>query len=174
MLFTLVRHGHAGEKKLWPFDDVNRPLSLRGRQQSEGLISSLAGVPVRRLLSSPYRRCRQTLKPLASTTGLSVQVSDLLGPDARARELDALLRHPDAYGMVLCTHGETLTALLSRWHRNGRVTLPLTGREITKNATRKGAGWLIEDSAGVLAAHYLPPVNVIDLTRAGQIRVSAP
>lgn len=166
VLFTLIRHAHAGEKQLWRFADADRPLSLQGRQQAQGVTEALAGTPVRLLLSSPYRRCRQTLAPLATRTGLQVQATGLLAPDAKPAALDAFLQNPALDGAVLCTHGETLQALLRRWRRRGGVDLPPLPGKISKDATAKGAGWLIEDSAGTLTAHYLRPVRVLDLTTA--------
>ena len=49
----LVRHAHAGDKRQWRGPDADRPLSVRGWGEAEGLGEVLAGVRVERLLSSP-------------------------------------------------------------------------------------------------------------------------
>lgn len=163
MLFTLVRHAHAGDKKTWPFSDSDRPLSEQGRQQAQGLTQSLETQRAQLLLSSPYRRCQQTLAPLAALSGLSVQNSDLLAPGAKLSALDALLEDPALDGAVLCTHGEVLVPLLRRWNRHGRVAVPLPRRDLTKDATAKGSAWVVEGSVGSMTAHYLRPVRILDL-----------
>ena len=165
VLFTLVRHAHAGDRKTWPFSESDRPLSEQGRQQAQGLTQSLGAQPARLILSSPYRRCQQTLSPLAALTGLSIQTSGLLAPEAKPAALDALLQDPALDGAVLCTHGEVLVALLRRWDRHGRVTVPLPRRKLTKDATAKCAAWVVEGDGGSLTAHYLRPVRILDFDR---------
>nr|WP_231134129.1 phosphoglycerate mutase family protein [Motilibacter deserti] len=152
----LVRHAHAGDKRLWPFDDLERPLSDQGREQANGLEQVLGGFPVTRLLTSPARRCRQTLGPLADQLGLDVEERPELARDADAETVDAFLSGLGLQGAVCCTHGETLSALLRRWRKNGAVALPKEPA-----TTPKGASWVIEDAGARRAAHYLPPLRVV-------------
>jgi 8-oxo-dGTP diphosphatase len=60
----LVRHAHAGSQKRWPGPDHDRPLSLRGKEQTIGLLVSHRDHPVTRILASPAVRCRHTVLPL--------------------------------------------------------------------------------------------------------------
>jgi phosphohistidine phosphatase SixA len=161
-VFVLLRHANAGDKKAWHAPDTERPLSRHGRQQAEGVARTLAGVPITRLVSSPYLRCQETLVPLAASTGLGVELSDLLVPDASPAAVDEMLSDPAVRGSVLCTHGETIAALLRRWHRRGTVRIPLRKRDITKSATSKGAGWVVEETSSGLTCHYLRPVRILD------------
>lgn len=157
-MLILVRHAHAGDKRLWPFGDVDRPLSPRGEQQAEGIAHLLSDLPVQRLVTSPYRRCRQTLAPLAAVLGLEVVDEDLLAPTSDPQALDELLRSPGAEGNLLCTHGELLGSLLQMWRATGEVVVPEQ-----PETTQKGASWIIEDSAGHRAAHYLKPLRILDV-----------
>lgn len=157
-MLILVRHAHAGDKRLWPFGDVDRPLSERGQQQAEGLAQLLGDLPIVRMVTSPYRRCRQTLAPLAGVLAMEPEPSDLLAPSADAAALDDLLLDPVSEATLFCTHGELLTALLDRWRHSSAVVLP---KEPT--TTAKGASWIVEESGGNRAAHYLRPLRVLDM-----------
>jgi phosphohistidine phosphatase SixA len=159
MVFALVRHGHAGDKKQWKLPDAIRPLSEHGWQQSAGLAENLAALATPRLLSSPFLRCQQTLRPLAMRSGLSIEDNDLLAPNARTSRLDDFLTDPALDGAVLCTHGETLTALMDRWLRHGTVQLPADRAGLPPGTTEKGAAWIIVDD-GVRSAYYLRPLHI--------------
>lgn len=164
-MFILVRHAHAGDKREWKGDDAKRPLSERGRQQSEGLAHNLSGLYTPRLISSPYVRCQQTLRPLAARSYRTIETSRLLAPDARAADLDAFLADPALEGAVLCTHGETLSGLIRRWRHRDGVTFTADGPPgdralLGKNATEKGAAWIVVDDETGRSAHYLRPLHV--------------
>ena len=157
-MFVLVRHAHAGNKKLWDGDDALRPLSGRGRQQAAGLVASLREVDVTRLLTSPYVRCRETLEPLADSLHLTLASWDLLRPDADVRRLDRRLADPLLEGAVLCTHGETLNALFERW--SDKRELVRIGRGTAAGPTAKGAAWIVTTDGERIAARYIHPLHV--------------
>ena len=155
-MLILVRHAHAGDKRLWPFGDADRPLSGRGQEQALGLARQLGELPVRRLVTSPYRRCRQTLAPLAEQLGLTPETETRLAPDGEAATVEQLLLGPDTEGSLFCTHGELLNALLQCWRESGVVELP--AEPIT---TPKGGTWILEQSGGRWVGHYLKPLRVV-------------
>lgn len=157
-MFILVRHAQAGEKRAWQGPDLERPLTAVGLQQAAGLARNPTMLRGSRLLSSPYLRCLQTLEPMARRLGTGVEISQLLGPDVAAPPLEALLLDPAMDGAVFCTHGETLTALLRRWHRTSTVALPLDARQVRRGATEKGAAWVVADDGAGWQAHYMRPV----------------
>jgi 2,3-bisphosphoglycerate-dependent phosphoglycerate mutase len=80
----LIRHAHAVRTP-----EGKRALSDAGRAGAEHLAALLDGRPIVALYSSPSRRARQTLKPLARALGLEVVERD----DLRERQLGAV---PDA------------------------------------------------------------------------------
>ena len=157
-VFILVRHALAGEKRAWQGPDRERPLSPVGRQQALGLAKNPTLRRGARLLSSPYLRCVQTLEPMAQRMGVTIGTSDLLGPEGEVSELDAMLMGPASEGLVVCTHGETLTSLLRRWYRRSSVSLPLKPTQLRKGATEKGGAWVVADDGAGWEAHYLRPV----------------
>jgi len=141
-MFVLVRHAHAGNKADWQGPDAQRPLSEKGRRQALALAESLRRVRIRAVWSSPTQRCRQTVTPLARDRWLSIQDQALLLPEADVGELITLLAEPRTAGAVLCTHGETLTALLPRWQETAASDAPLP------RGTAKGAAWIVTDFPG--------------------------
>jgi broad specificity phosphatase PhoE len=95
----LVRHARpeppiAGS----PFTlDNERPLTPDGRMAAQVLAASLRSKAITSVYSSPYRRARETVEPIAAALGLSVRVLDGLrerrlaeAPLDEASFLDAL------------------------------------------------------------------------------------
>src|SRR5699024_4607764 len=74
MTVVLLRHASAGERDEWTGADRARPLDARGRERAEALVPELRRLGVRRVVSSPYVRCAQTVEPL----GLPVEYDDRL------------------------------------------------------------------------------------------------
>jgi phosphohistidine phosphatase SixA len=105
---VLLRHASAGDRYLWADDDRLRPLDKKGRRQAEKLAEELGTEDVRRVVSSPYARCVQTVEPLAAALGLEVELDDRLaeGGGSSAR---ALFDQP---GVVACTHGDVIFELI--------------------------------------------------------------
>ncbi|EME53263.1 hydrolase [Rhodococcus ruber BKS 20-38] len=152
-MLVMVRHAHAGSKKLWTGDDIDRPLSPLGWDQARNLVAALDGVELHTLLSSPTARCRQTLQPLATARRLSIDEHQLLAPDAPVEGLLDLVTTQDLDGVLLCTHGEVLTALAEQGRAKGTYLLPPAGK------TEKGAAWLVDHRAPPASRlRYVPPV----------------
>src|SRR3712207_3914931 len=103
MTVLLVRHASAGDRNRWDGPDEDRPLDEQGRAEAEGLVDTLAGFPVSRILSSPYVRCAQTVEPLGVARGLPVEPSDELAEGAGRRALRRVRSLLDGQGdIVLC------------------------------------------------------------------------
>ena len=69
-MIHLIRHADAGQRGAGPAD-TKRELSARGRRESEWLVKHLAGAEIKKVVSSPYPRCLQTVAPLARANALS-------------------------------------------------------------------------------------------------------
>jgi len=147
----LVRHAHAGKRAEWGGADSARPLSERGDAQTAALTELFAGRTVRRVVSSPYVRCVQTVAPLAAGAGIEVEVDERLAEGAGAdAAFDLLLELDDADG-VACTHGDLIPPLLERLVVLGMaVDGPLLDQ--------KGSVWTIHTRDGApTRGHYTPP-----------------
>jgi 8-oxo-dGTP diphosphatase len=136
----LVRHAHAGSRSVWHGDDDSRrPLTDKGVRQSEALALRLAGVGPNALLSSPYERCRQTLAPLASATGLTVESSRHLAEGSSfLHAIGVLLSCAD--GTVLCSHGDVIPDVISALARRGT-------RLLSEPIWAKASVWVLERNA---------------------------
>lgn len=111
MSVVLLRHASAGDREAWDGDDRLRPLDERGRRQAQKLARALKDV--RRVVSSPYLRCLETVEPL----GLPVEIDGRLAEGAsRAEALELLDSLADA---VACTHGDVVEAVLGRSLKKG-------------------------------------------------------
>lgn len=140
----LVRHGTAGNRKDWDGDDRLRPLDDKGRHQADALAGSLIHYPVKHVLSSPYLRCTQTVKPLAKRLGLPVLEVGQLAEGATIEEVEGLIDALDGGLAVLCTHGDVVEQIVG-----------------TEAPNRKGGFWLVKKvDNGVAPMRYVPPPGV--------------
>jgi 8-oxo-dGTP diphosphatase len=137
----LVRHGTAGHRSRWKKDDRLRPLDKRGRRQAKGLVETLSGYSITRILTSPYVRCVQSVEPLALRRGLEIEQREELGESSGPVALHALLEGLAGETPVLCSHGDVILDLIG-WERKAP----------------KGSTWILEEVDGRYApAVYLPP-----------------
>ncbi|MEP7059349.1 MAG: NUDIX hydrolase [Actinomycetota bacterium] len=140
----MVRHAKAGSRSDWAEDDHLRPLSKKGRAQAEHIVDVLAGEDITRIISSPYVRCVQTVRPLALRTGVPIEEHEELGegaPVSASWDLLAGLGQRAA----LCSHGDVIPALIQRAEADGaRMQPPLE--------FSKGSIWRLERKAGRVVA----------------------
>jgi phosphohistidine phosphatase SixA len=143
----LVRHAKAGSRERWSAPDRDRPLSDAGRIQAAALVAVI-GRGVRSIKSSPYRRCMETVMPLAEALGLrieeEVRLAEGAGPEWALAELAT------AAGSVLCTHGDVMAEVVTSLVE---ARVPMQG----DIQWAKGATWAFDISGGrILAGRYLP------------------
>jgi broad specificity phosphatase PhoE len=124
---VLIRHAITtpgfGDPAGFKLDDcaTQRNLTEEGRADSRRLGEAFRarGVPVGRVLSSPWCRCLETARLAFGKAEASTPLSNLYGrPDASARqvhEMEALIAawRPEGAGgnLVLLSHGSTILAL---------------------------------------------------------------
>lgn len=154
MTVYLVRHAKAGVRSKWDGPDPLRPLSRRGVRQAAALAKILfddAGEhTIGPVLSSPYVRCVQTVEPVATKAGITVETVDALAEGARlGPALRLVEKHADHWA-VLCMHGDLLPAILLALH-DPRVPLP-------HDRVEKGSVWALDFTSGELRGiRYFPP-----------------
>ena len=146
----LVRHAKAGDRERWTEDDRLRPLTKKGRRQAEGLVQLFRRLEVTRIVSSPYLRCVQTVRPLALARGLTIELSEALVEGASTADAVALL-DASSSGGVLCSHGDVIPAVID--HLRG-IGMLIDG-EI---GWKKGSVWTLERRlVRYVRARYVPP-----------------
>jgi 8-oxo-dGTP diphosphatase len=149
-MLYLVRHAKAGSRDRWDGEDVARPLSSRGWAQANALAKAFVDVPVTRVLTSPYVRCRQTVEPLAAPHGVEIEeVAALAEEQPFAPVLELLAELPDH--SVLCSHGDIVQDVIEALVRRGTTI-------VGEPDWRKGARWeLARDGDHIVRARAVPP-----------------
>lgn len=147
----LVRHGAAGDRSNWEGDDIKRPLTKKGKRQADALAGALGPLNPDVILSSPYKRCVQTVEPLARALGMKVEIEEALAEDPDHEKLAELLDRLGGTEAVLSSHGDVIPALLGRLQRMGvEFRSPYEGA--------KGSTWVIgHDGTDYTDARYFPP-----------------
>jgi phosphohistidine phosphatase SixA len=121
--FVLVRHASAGSRREWVGDDRLRPLDKRGEKQARRLVEELAGRELDRIVSSPYVRCVETVRPLAAERGLDLEERPEIAEGASREEIFRLLDDLEGSASLLCTHGDVVFELLGEAMKKGQVRL---------------------------------------------------
>jgi 8-oxo-dGTP diphosphatase len=108
----LVRHADAGLRSD-SSDDHLRALTVEGQERARVLATLLADGDGE-IVSSPFRRCVETVEPLAVRRGREVVTSDELVEGVEVAGALGILRSlPD--GSVVCTHGDMLTKVVAEF-----------------------------------------------------------
>lgn len=116
MFLHLLRHAHAGDSSSWAGPDATRPLTDKGRSQSERLGRFLAGLgfETEAIITSPLTRALQTAEIVADLLATTVAVDDRLGGGLTVDDVDAILRdHGSPPRPVLVGHDPDMTELVS-------------------------------------------------------------
>jgi 8-oxo-dGTP diphosphatase len=146
----LLRHAKAGSRRAWNGPDEERPLSKAGRAQARSLAKRLSSAGVRRIYTSPFVRCRETVEPLHDRTGVHVEVADALAEGASLEESLRLVEKVLGEEAVLCTHGDVLANLLMHYAH--------LGIDLDDDRMEKASIWELAVVDGdVRAATYVAP-----------------
>lgn len=159
MTLFVLRHCEAGTRLPGPYDAA-RPLSEKGRRQAAALIEALADRHFTRIISSPLRRCVESVEPLAASRHLEIELSARLEP-SEPRAVLGLIAELDGSAVLLSTHGEVISHLLER--------LAASGLDLgEKPPMEKGSVWVLETAGGfVVSATYLGPAPAGETGQGG-------
>jgi phosphohistidine phosphatase len=116
MLLHLLRHAHAGDPATWEGPDATRPLSDKGRGQSERLGKHLAAIAFKTdaIITSPKLRAVQTAQIVAVHLGIEVVVDDRLAGALDPPAIEAVLSDAgDPDRPVLVGHDPDFSELLA-------------------------------------------------------------
>lgn len=116
-VLAIARHGQAVPRTRWKAGEASRPLTGVGRRQAETVVPVLAAFGIRRVVSSPWRRCLDTMGPYLDRAGLGAQSLDALTESAHAANPKAVADLVDsmlAWGthVALATHRPVLPTVL--------------------------------------------------------------
>jgi 8-oxo-dGTP diphosphatase len=113
----IVRHASARPRDSWARADGERPLVASGKRQAMALATLLQCWRPDYVLSSPWRRCLQTMDPYSTVAGVRVRTKGGLTEDGFRRSPAKARRHTQrlldhAHGGALCTHRPVLEGVL--------------------------------------------------------------
>lgn len=110
---VVLRHAKATPRSD-DVDDLERPLAPAGLARADELVPVLAAYGVTRVVSSPAKRCVQTVEPYARSISTFLEVDDRLSEQTRfsqvKRSVDTLMDRKRP--VVLCSHRPTLPWVL--------------------------------------------------------------
>jgi len=125
MILYFMRHGAAVSREEWQRDELERPLTAKGRRNTEKQARHFArDLSLERIYTSPYVRAFQTADILASALEISerVIVDERLGPGFDFERLDAIVReNPKAESLMFVSHEPELTTLVGRLTGGARL-----------------------------------------------------
>lgn len=142
----LVRHAKAGSRSDWNGDDDLRPLSTGGQRQQAALHAFLPLFGPQRVHSAPRLRCEQTVQPVATDLGVSVESEPLLSeegywPQPQAA-IDRLLRIASLPGTaVVCSQGGVIPDLVARLAGTAGIDAGQT--DLGEVPSKKGSVWTL-------------------------------
>jgi 8-oxo-dGTP diphosphatase len=112
----ILRHAHATPRAEYSGEDGKRPLLPEGKKQAKELIRLLSAYGPKRVFTSPWRRCKDTITPYAKKHRYKIiergelsEMGNAKGP-ARTKKVAKKL-FTDARSSVLCTHRPTLPTI---------------------------------------------------------------
>lgn len=147
----LLRHAAAGDRTKWSGPDPERPLTKKGRKQTQIITEALAAKNIERIVTSPYKRCIETVEPLAKRIGAKVEVSQALAEDPDIDAAYGLVDSLVGHNAVLCSHGDVIPALMHRLMWAG-LTLD------TRFQCSKASVWEVGVETGrFTTGHYIEP-----------------
>lgn len=111
----LLRHAHAGDAFAWAGDDDLRPLTKKGRAQSQRLGAFLDSHGVRPdvIVSSPLVRAQQTAEIVAAALGMTMKTDQRLNSSFGKNELWELLDELGGREPMLVGHDPDFSHLLA-------------------------------------------------------------
>lgn len=112
----IIRHAHATSRADYVGEDGKRPLLPEGKKQAKALVRLLSAYGPKRVFTSPWRRCKDTITPYAKAHRYKVidrgelsEMGNAKGPSRTAKVAKQLFS--DARSSVLCTHRPTLPTI---------------------------------------------------------------
>jgi 8-oxo-(d)GTP phosphatase len=121
--FILLRHARATPRGQWPKDEAHRPLLPLGEEQAKAIVPILAAYGIKKVVSSPWARCANTVMPYVRKKGLKLiergqltEFGNANGPQRTAKTVEKLLATGSA--AVLCSHRPALPTILDTISKN--------------------------------------------------------
>lgn len=157
---VLVRHARAGQRDDFGGADDERPLDGKGMAQAAVLAKQLRVFGPARIAAAPLVRCEQTVRRLADSLRMTVDIEDALSEQAyqqdparaRRRVTELALQDVGDGPVVVCSQGGVIPGVVKSLAARTNLALPTV-------ATPKAAYWVLSFETKRLrqADRYLLP-----------------
>lgn len=124
----VLRHAKATPRSDWSKGEKTRPLLPKGEQQAYRLVVQLASYGPKKLITSPWKRCKDTVLPYAKATHRQLlersQLSEYSAeknPKKAKRLIQDIFQGSDS--TLICTHRPALPKVLEAISQHARVDL---------------------------------------------------
>ncbi|RRJ87513.1 NUDIX hydrolase [Gulosibacter macacae] len=159
-----LRHSKAVPPLSWPGDDDSRPLTARGKAQSEQIVPILRAYLPQRIVTSTAVRCRATIAPLAHEVGITPESVRALSQSASASDgairqvFDGILAARDA--VVVCSHSPVMPEIVSSLAHATQTRLSGLSRQAMLSTAECSVMHVPSDdpSRGIVAAETHGPI----------------
>lgn len=112
----LLRHAKATPREEWKAEESKRPLLPEGKDQAIRLVNVLRAYSPKRVVTSPWRRCSQTVEPYAKACKRKLiqrsqltELSSVLSPRKTRSAVSALF--DETKSALLCSHRPALPTI---------------------------------------------------------------
>jgi len=171
MQIYFLRHANAGEPKLNPAKDEQRPLDELGVEQSYVVGRALRALELKvdAVVSSPLVRAKQTASIVAGEIGQEHKLvtDDALRPDAPYEQFEQLLaRYKGKEAIMIVGHNPSQTEFLNRL---------VTGEDSEAVELKKGAVARVDkDGRKPAVLKWMMPPKLVRAIQAGSAKSSRP
>jgi len=124
----LLRHAQATPRADWKGQEAKRPLLPEGKQQAKRLVSLLSAFGPKRLVTSPWKRCEQTIEPYAKAGKKKIiersqltELSSKLSPRKTKVAVEALF--DQSKSALLCSHRPALPTITQTLAANAKAAI---------------------------------------------------
>ena len=128
----VLRHAKATPRSDWGSGEAKRPLLPEGELQAKRLVQLLKSYGPKRLITSPWRRCHDTIKPYSKACKRNLikrsQITEL-GSKRNPKQARQLMEDifKDGKNALVCTHRPALPEVLAAvsQHASGEMAEPI-------------------------------------------------
>lgn len=157
----IQRHGAAQARSKWrKGDEQTRPLRRKGKKQAKALPPLVDAYAPSTVVTSPWRRCLDTIEPFAHLGGMDIVFKPELTehahaarPSRAAAVMERLI--DESRSVIVCTHRPVLPTLIAT---TKAATRPSAARKLPRENPYLAAGEM-------LVLHTVPGGTVVDVER---------
>jgi phosphohistidine phosphatase SixA len=119
-VILLVRHAVPISRGEWRGDDIDRPLTDAGLRRAQGLVTLFRVYRIATILTSPQRRCWETVIYAAAALGARLEFDDRLAGSDPTKLMNVLTENVSDL-VAVCGRGQPIRGVLASLNNSPRV-----------------------------------------------------